>query len=86
MSPAPAEYLVSLCTAAQESNESFGIAFRIGSVQSSFNAEATKVIHSILVFSPAPDTAAVEFLNEFEKVNGLSSLGMVPHRIPTSSW
>jgi hypothetical protein len=67
----PAEYLISLCTLAQECQESFGIAMRIGASNSKFNVEATKVIHSILPFSLAPDTVAVEFLNEFEKVKGI---------------
>ena len=71
----PAQYLISLCTIAQQSGESFGIAMRIGTSNSKFQFEATKVIHSILIFSPAPDTMAVEFLNELEKVEGISSLG-----------
>jgi hypothetical protein len=72
---APAEYFISLCNLAQESQESFGIAIRIGASNSKFNVEATKVIHSILTFSPAPDTVAVEFLNELEKVEGMEFLG-----------
>ena len=72
---APAEYLISLCTLAQESQESFGIAMRIGASNSKLNLEATKVIHSILTFSPAPDTVAVEFLNELEKVKDIAFLG-----------
>jgi len=72
---APAEYLISLCTLAQDSQESFGIAMRIGASNSKFNLEATKVIHSILTFSPAPDAVAVEFLNELEKVKGIAFLG-----------
>jgi hypothetical protein len=59
----------------QQSNESFGIATRIGSSNSEFQFEATKVIHSIVAFSPAPDTMAAQFLIELEKVKGMSSLG-----------
>jgi hypothetical protein len=69
------QFLISLCTTAKESNESFGIAIRLGSSNSKFEFEATTVIHSILSFSPAPYTVAVEFLNELDKVNGISSLG-----------
>jgi len=79
---APAEYLISLCTLAQESQESFGIAMRIGASNSKFNVEATKVIHSILTFSPAPDAVAVEFLNELEKVKDIAFLGQWSLCIP----
>ena len=72
---APAEYLISLCTFAQECQESFGIAMRIGASNSKFNIETTKVIHSILTFSPAPDAVALEFLSELEKVKGIAFLG-----------
>jgi len=72
---APAEYLISLCILAQESQESFGIATRIGASNSKFNVEATKVIHSILTFSPAPNAVAVEFLRELENVKGIAFLG-----------
>jgi hypothetical protein len=71
----PAEYLISLCTLAQECRQFFGIAMRIGASNSKFKVEATKVIHSVLTFSPAPDTVAVEFLNELEKVKGIAFLG-----------
>ena len=79
---APAEYLISLCTLAQRSQESFGIAMRIGASNFKFNVEATKVIHSILTFSPAPEGVAVEFLNELEKVKGIASLGQWSRRVP----
>ena len=71
----PAQYLISLCTTAQQLNQSFGLAIRIGASNPKFQFETTKVIHSILMFSPAPDTMAVEFLNELEKVKGISFLG-----------
>jgi len=79
---APAEYLISLCTLAQESQESFGIAMRIGASNSKFNIEATKVIHSILTFSPAPDAVAVEFLNKLEKVKDIAFLGQWSRCVP----
>ena len=72
---APSQYLITLCAAAQQSDEPFGIAVRTGSSDSKFNATASKVIHSILTFSPAPDTMAVEFLNELRKVTGIETLG-----------
>jgi hypothetical protein len=72
---ATADYLISLCTIVQQSNESLGIATRIGSTDSMFQFEASKVIHSILIYSPAPDMVAVEFLNELRKINSISLLG-----------
>jgi hypothetical protein len=78
----PAQYLISLCAAAQETNESFGLANRIGSSDSKFNIAATKVIHSILTFAPAPDAMAGEFLNELEKIQGMSYLGQWSHCSP----
>ena len=74
-SAAPSQYLITLCAAAQQSDEPFGIAVRIGSSDSKFNTATSKVIHSILTFSPAPDTMAVEFLNELRKVTGIETLG-----------
>ena len=60
----PKAYLLTLTTVVQESDESLGVAVRIGSLISKSNVEATKVIHGILTFSPATDSMAVEFLNE----------------------
>ena len=71
----PKGYVLTLCTAVQESGESLGVAMRIGWSISKFNVEATKVICSILTFSPAPDSMAVEFLNELAKVSGMEYLG-----------
>jgi hypothetical protein len=71
----PKEYILALCTAIQESGESLGVAVRTGSSTSVFNVEATKVIHGILTFSPAPDSMAIEFLNEIAKVSGMRYLG-----------
>jgi len=67
-------YLISLCNAAQQSEEPFGVVVRIGMSSSQFKAPTTKVIHCLLSFSPAPDTMAVEFLNELGKVPGIESL------------
>ena len=76
MQPAtPKVYLLTLCTAIQESGESLGVAVRIDSSTAKFNVEATKVIHGILTFSPAPDLMAVEFLNQLAKVSGMGYLG-----------
>jgi hypothetical protein len=74
-SAAPSQYLITLCAAAQQSDEPFGIAVRIGSSDSKFNTATSKLIHSFLTFSPAPDTMAVEFLNELRKVTGIETLG-----------
>jgi hypothetical protein len=75
-SAAPARYLVALCTATRQSDEPFGVAVRIGSSNSKFKAATTEVIYSIVTFlAPAPDTVAVEFLNELSKVTGMASLG-----------
>ena len=71
----PKEYVLALCTATQDSDESLGVAVRIDSSISKFNIQATKVIHGILTFSPAPDSMAIEFLNELAKVSGLRYLG-----------
>ena len=48
---------------------------RIGAKDSNFQFEMSKVIHSIINFSPAAESVSVEFLNEFEKVDGLEPLG-----------
>jgi hypothetical protein len=80
--PGVAQYLIALCAAAQEKGESFGIAVRIGASHSKLKIEATKVIHSILSFSPAPESVAVEFLNELAKVHGMSHLGECSLLIP----
>ena len=71
----PKEYVLALCTATQDSDESLGVAVRIDSLTSKFNIKATKVIHDILTFSPAPDSMAIEFLNELAKVSRLRYLG-----------
>lgn len=83
-SAAPAQYLITLCTFSQQPDidEPFGVAVRIGSSDSKFTTATSKVIHSILTFAPAPDTVAVEFLNELSKVTGMASLGKWSFCIP----
>jgi hypothetical protein len=69
-------YILSLCdTINNQSDISFGIAVRIGTKDSIFQFETSKVIYSIVNFSPAAESVSVEFLNEFEKVDGLEPLG-----------
>ena len=77
-----AQYLIALCNAAQDSDQSFGIAVRIGASDSKFKVEASKIIHSVLSFSTAPESVAAEFLNELAKVSGISHLGRKSHFIP----
>ena len=67
----PKGYILTLCTAVQESGESLGVAARIGWSISNFNVEAIKVIRGVLTFSPAPDSLA----NELAKVSGMEYLG-----------
>ena len=69
-----AQYLIALCNAVQDSYQSSGIAVRIGASDSKLKVEASKNLHSILSFSPAPESVAVEFLNELAKVSGMSHL------------
>jgi len=73
--PLIAPYLLSLCDAAQGSNFSFRLATRLGTQSSPFNIDATKLIHSVVTFSPAPESVAIEFLQEFQKLPGIDHLG-----------
>ena len=75
MSGVLAQHLIALCDTAQGKDESFGIAVRIGASHSKFKIESTKVIRSVLTFSPASESVAAEFLNELAKVPGISHLG-----------
>jgi hypothetical protein len=70
-----APYLLALCDAAQETNMEFGLARGIGAKSSTFDLQAAKVIHSLVTFSPASESLAIEFLNEFQKVTALEHLG-----------
>jgi hypothetical protein len=75
-----ASYLLSLCDATQESCLSFGSATRLDSdtQDSAFKVDVTKVIHSIVTFSPAPESVAMQFLQEFRNVSGIKHLGNSP--------
>jgi hypothetical protein len=70
------EYVLSLCAAINEKpSVSLRITVRIGTQNSTFNVEASKVIHGIVTFSPAPESVSLEFLNELGQVDGLEQLG-----------
>ena len=73
-----APYLISLCDAAHQSGFSFGIATRLGTQDSTFDVEATKVISSIVTFSPARESVAIEFLHQFQKIPEIRHLGNIP--------
>ena len=73
-----APYILALCEAAQQSSVTFGPATRLGTQSSTFNIDTAKVIHCIVRFSPATESVAIQFLNEFEKVSRLRHLGSVP--------
>jgi hypothetical protein len=72
-----APYVLALCEAAQQSSMVFGQTTRLV-LWSNFQVDATEVIKSIVKFSPATESVAVEFLYEFQKVSRLSNLGSVP--------
>jgi hypothetical protein len=72
-----APYLLAFCEVAQESNIDFGPARRLGTQSPTFSVQATRVIHSLVTFSPARESLAIEFLGEFQKVSALSHLGTV---------
>jgi hypothetical protein len=71
-------YLISLCDAAQNSGFSFGAASRLGTQSSTFSVDAAKLIHSIVTFSPASESVAIEFLQEFQKASGMKHFLSVP--------
>src|SRR6267143_1141452 len=73
--PLASLYLLALCDTAQSSNFSFGVASRLGTQSSTFNIDTAKLIHSIVKFSPASESVAIEFLHEFHKVPGITHLG-----------
>jgi hypothetical protein len=76
--PFAAPYLLSLCEAAQESRFTFGVATRLGDRSSTFKIDSTKLIHSVVTFSPARESVAIEFLQEFQKVVGISNQSNPP--------
>ena len=69
-----APYLLALCDTAKNSTFSFGVATRLGAQSSKFEIDAAKLIHSMVTFSPAPESVAIEFLQEFQKVGGVQHL------------
>jgi len=71
-----APYLLALCNAAHDSDFSFGVAVRLGMESSGFEVETTKLIDSIVKFSPATESVAIEFLQQFQNVPGVNQLGM----------
>jgi len=76
----PAKYLLALCNAAEESHKSLGTAIRLGASNSQF--QVTKVIHSIVTFSPATDAVAVDFLKQLGGIEDISHLGKQSPSIP----
>jgi len=76
--PFVAPYLISLCDAAGKSRFSFGVATRLDTQDPTFNIEATKLISSIVTFSPAQESVAIEFLQKFQKIPGIRHLGNIP--------
>jgi hypothetical protein len=81
-----ADYVLSLCDAVHEHPKvSFGIAERIG-MQNSYNTEASKIIHSLVTFSPAPESVSEEFLKELQKVHGVAPLGNLSICVLIGIW
>jgi len=76
--PSAAPYLLSLCKAVENSDFSFGVVSRLGTQSSTFQVDAAKLIHSIVEYSPASGSVALEFLFEFQKIRGIYDLGMSP--------
>jgi len=74
-----APYLLSLCKAVENSDFSFGVVSRLNTQNSSFQLDAAKLIHSIVDYSPASESVAVEFLSELQKIPDIYDSGMSPH-------
>jgi len=72
-----APYLLKLCELAQSSDIFLGLATRLGAQCSTFNLDAIRVIQSIVTFSPAQESVAIEFLFEFERVSHIKHEGNV---------
>jgi hypothetical protein len=84
---ATADYVLSLCDAVHEHPKvSFGMAGRIGMQNSSYNTEASKLIHSLVTFSPAPESVSKEFLKELQKVHGMAPLGNLSICVLIGIW
>jgi len=63
-----APYLLSLCKAVQNSDFSFGVVSRSGAQSSTFQLDAAKLIYSIVEYSPASESVALQFLSQFQKI------------------
>ena len=69
-----ADYVLALCEAINASPViSLGTAVRIDT-PNSFENDASKIIQSLVTFSPAPEAVPVEVLNELQKIDGLAPL------------
>ncbi len=76
--PLAAPYFISLCDAVANSDLSLGEVSRLGVQSSTFELDAARLIKSIVTFSPASESVAIEFLFELQNVSGLGDLGNVP--------
>ena len=76
--PLAAPYLISLCDAVENSDLSLGVVTRLGVQSSTFKLDAARLIKSVVTFSPASESVAIEFLFELQKVSGFGDLGNVP--------
>jgi hypothetical protein len=76
MMPLAAPYIVSLCKAVENSDFSFGVVSRLGTQSSTFQLDAAKLIHSIVEYSPASESVALEFLFQLQNIWGIYDLGM----------
>ena len=76
--PLAAPYLISLCDAVANSDFSLGEVTRLGIQSSTFKLDTATLIKSIVTFSPASESVAIEFLFELQKVSGFEDLSNVP--------
>jgi hypothetical protein len=84
--PLAAPYLLSLCEAVEYSDFSFGVVSRLDTQKSTFELDAAKLIHSIVKYSPASESVAMEFLFEVQKISGINDSGMFPSSEITRSF
>jgi hypothetical protein len=68
-----APYLLALCDVVPPGV--LGVAARLGTQSSIFNLDAARLIRSIVRFSPATESVAIEFLGELRKSSRLHQLG-----------
>ena len=74
--------IIALCNAVEGSGNSLGAAVGLGTSTSQFRIEVAKVIHSIVIFSPARDAVSVDFLEQLGKIKDVSHLGKHSLYIP----